>query len=156
MTVVDVITISGQDHKGDVGRMTYYVPSGQSVGDITLQAQAMAVLLDGVTGMLLTGITLTLGLALPGGLKGTATTLQDVEKGANVGFDAANTAYRQTIRIPAINESLVSGEVFNIASGAGLAFVTGVINGVSPVLPSDKYGNDITGALEGIVTFRKA
>jgi len=156
MANVDIISVKIVDENGKSGNCVYYIPTGQALADILLQAQAFMTVLDAITGGVIQEANVTLGLTLPGGLKSTATASHDINKGANIGFDVANTPYRTNIRVPAIAESIVTGEEVNITSGAGLAFVSQVISGVSPVLPSDKYGNDVVAALEGVVTFWKS
>jgi hypothetical protein len=158
MANVDIISVSVVDYKGDTGNVVYYVPTGQALGDIELQAQTFAALLDDVTGGVIQGMTITKQMTLPSGLKDTALAAHNIEKGGNIGFDCANTPYRTTIRVPAIAEAIVTGEVVDIttANDPGDLFCDHVVAGLSPVLPSDKYGNDITARLEGVVTFRKA
>lgn len=155
MANVDLISISMVDHKGDTESMVISVPTGQTKADLELLMQAVASALDDVTGALIQSATVTQQLTLPGGLKVAATVDQDIQKGANMGYDCANTPYRTTLRVPAIDPLKLVGELVDVTDAAIIAFNSQVVNGVGTAFPSDKYANDITGFIEGRVTFRK-
>jgi len=156
MANVDIISVGLVDHKGDRGSVVYYVPTGSTLADILFQAQAFMGTLDSVTGAIIQDASVTLGLTLPGGLKTVAAASHDIEKGANIGFDVADTPYRTTVRVPAVMETLLAGETMILGSGVGQVFSNLVVAGTGGVNPSDKFGADIVGVIEGLVTFRKA
>lgn len=155
MATVDLVSVGVKDFKGKTASVVVAIPTGNTLADITLYAQAFAGVLDAVTDALVQSITVTLQVPLPGGLKVAHPESEDIGSGANFGFDCANTNYRETIRVPAILSTLRTGDLVDMTDPVITVFTGNVINGVAPVLPSDHYGNDITAALQAVVTFRK-
>jgi hypothetical protein len=155
MAVTDFVTYSLVDHKADVFSLPVFVPTGGTIAQLQALSDAISAVLDAVTGCQIQSASVNLGLTLPGGLKGSPTANLDIEKGANFGFDAANTDYRHTIRVPAIPSAMVIGELVDLTHSDIIAFRDAILAGVAPSLPSDRYGNDLTSLLSARVTFRK-
>jgi len=156
MANTDLISVSLVDENGNRGHVHIYVPTGMTLAQLQAFADAALPDIDAVSGAKIDSVQVTKQLTLVAGLKASATAGHPIQQGANVSFDALNTAYRHTIRIPAVLESLCTGDVFNVASGAGATFATQITTGDGTVSPSDRYGNDLTAVIEGVVTFRKA
>ena len=155
MANTDFISFSLIDYKGDVGQVVVHVPTGETLTDLQTYANAVATDLDGITGMQIQSASLSLNLTIPGGLKATPVDDVDKEVGANFGFDAANTPYRHTIRVPGIDPDLRVGELIDDTDAAVLAFESEIATGNGTVAASDKYGNDLTDLIQARVTFRK-
>lgn len=155
MATVDLISVGVKDFKGKTASVVVAIPTGNTLTDITLYAQAMAGILDGITDALIQSITVSLQIPLPGGLKSAHVENEDIGSGANFGFDCVNTNYRETIRVPAILSSIRTGDLVDMTDPLVTVWTGNIINGVAPVTPSDHYGNDIIAALQAQVTFRK-
>ena len=155
MANVDLITFQLTDAAGKVAQCHVYVPSGETIEDIQALATAIATELDDVTAAVITEASVRLSLTLPGGLKAEATAGHYVNLGANFAFDAADTEYRHTIRVPGILEALLSGDTVIMADADVAAFTTAIVDGTALVDPSDRYGNDLVAVLPSMATFRR-
>jgi hypothetical protein len=154
LAAVDLISFAVDDVDGKRGHVHCYVPATYTLAQLQTFAENLAGDLDAVTGAKIASITVTKSLTLPGGLKANATASHYINQGANFAFDAADTDYRHTMRVPAILESLCTGDVVNVAAGAGKTFADQVTVGDGVVSPSDRYGNDLVSTIEATRTFR--
>lgn len=154
MAAVDLISYAVDDVDGKRGHVHVYVPATYTLAQLQTFAENLAADLDAVTGAKIASITVTKSLTLPGGLKAAATASHYINQGGNFSFDAADTDYRHTTRVPAVLEALCAGDVINIAAGAGKTFVDQITVGDGVVSPSDRYGNDLVSAIEAVRTFR--
>jgi hypothetical protein len=139
-----------------VGTVPVYVPTGFTVAELLTYGQAVAEDLDDLTGLQITAMTLSTQLALPVGLKATPTDGYDINKAVNFSYDAANTDYRHTIRVPGVLSTLLVGELVLDTDPIVTAWNSDMVSGDATVDPSDKYGNDLTGFIQGVVSFRKS
>jgi hypothetical protein len=156
MANTDFISYSLADVDGQRGTVQIFVPTGQTLADLQTFSNSMVAALDAVTAAVVQAATVTKALTLPGGIKGTATAGHYIQHGANFGFDAANTPYRHTVRVPAILESLLVGETVITDTGDGQAFAAGITGGYTGIAPSDRYGNDLTALLSALRSFRSS
>jgi hypothetical protein len=154
MADVSFISYRLTDHKGDRATVQIFAPATATLAELQALSDAVAAELDDVTGLLIESAAVNLALTLPAGIKESATANVDAEKGVNWGFDAADTDYRHTIRVPGVPSALVEGDNAVHDSGDGLAWKNIIINGdgVTPV--TDRYANDLTSLLTAVVTFR--
>lgn len=155
MANTDFITFKLTDIDGQSGTLQLFVPTGGTIAQLQTLSDAFAAVLDDVTAAIIEESTVTLQLTLPGGLDVTPANGHYIQHGANFGFDAADTPYRHTIRVPAILESLLTGDVVETGSPPGSTFVNGITGGFGGLLPSDRYGNDLTALLSALRSFRK-
>lgn len=156
MANVDFISYSLLDDDGQRGSVQIFVPTGATLAALQTFSNSMAGVIDDITAATIQSAQVTKALTLPGTLKANAVAGHYVQHGANFGFDAANTPYRHTVRIPAILESLLTGESVIVDAGTGQAFVTGMTGGFGADAPSDRYGNDLTALLSAIRSFRSS
>lgn len=156
MANTHLVSYSLVDSEGRRGNVQVYVPATLTLAEVQTGSDALIALIDAITGAKVDSAQVALSLTLPGGLKAAATEGEDMQKGANFGFDAANTPYRHTIRIPAVAEAIVNGDDINEADEDAAAFITFMGTGATPFLPTDRYANDLGSLLSAVVTFRQA
>lgn len=153
---IHVISVQVTDDGGKAATVQgLYCPDTATIAQVQAWVTAFLPHLDVVTAGKITRAGVNLGLTLPGGLKATATPDRAVNNGANFAFSAANTIYRNTIWVPAIDMGLVDGQVLDVADPLLDNFKTDIVTGDGTVAPSDKYENDITAFLSGALSFRK-
>lgn len=155
MATVDLISYRVRDNAGKTGNILIYVPSGSTIANLQSFSDSLVALLDDTTGGLFESVSVSKALTLPGGLKVAPVAGHFVNLGANLAFDADQTIYNHTIRIPAILESLVVGEDVDISDPLITALETGIVTGFGGPVASDKYANDLTALLSGKATFWK-
>jgi len=155
MAEVSIITYSLRDDAGKRSSIPVYVPATATEAQIVALAEAIATALDGVTGAVIEGMSITLAKALPGGLKVVTVADSLNGMGALFSFDADNTPYAFSTFVPAVRPSLVTLGVIDPADVAVAAFVTAMRDGTADADPSDRYANDLL-LLHGVeVRFRK-
>jgi len=155
MPVVDDISVALTDAKGASRRTHVYAATGGTLIEIQGFVDVNIPLLDAITEAQVTDISFTRTLVIPAGLKGAPIADCDVEEGANMLFDVAATPYNHSIRIPAILQTLLTGYEVSIVDADVVAWSNNLINGTAGVVPSDRYGGDITGLLSGSKSFRR-
>lgn len=83
----------------------------------------------------------------------------EVQKGALFAFQAADTEFRHSIRIPGFRPSKFAGNSVNTGDADVIALKNALISGLDAsgvvVLPSDKYGNDLVSMISAVKSFRK-
>jgi hypothetical protein len=154
MAQVDLISYSLADDDGNVSSVPIFIPTGSTLAAIQTFSDSMAAAIDGISGAKIQSASVMKALTLPGGMKANALGDHFVNHGANFGYDAADTVYRHTARIPAIKLTLLTGEVVNTADPLVVTFDTGMTGGFGADTPSDRYGNDLTSLLSALATFR--
>jgi hypothetical protein len=154
MALVSAISMSVVDDRGKSESVVVYVPADATLEEIQAFSNELVTALNSVTGGFIESSTVTINLSLPAGIRSGADADAFNTTGAILGFSAANTIYRQSIRIPAIVPNLVSGgEV--VADHALLMAVRNLmISGNAATDPVDKYGNDINGFIGASMSFR--
>jgi len=156
MAQVDLISFSLADDDGNVASVPIFIPTGSTLAAIQTFANSMAAAIDGVSAAKIQSASVMKALTLPGGMKGSPLGDHYVNHGANIGYDAADTVYRHTVRIPAIKLTLLTGENVNVADPLFVTFDTGMTGGFGADVPCDRYGNDLTSLLSAIATFRSS
>lgn len=156
MANTDLMSFSLVDDAGRRGQAHIYFPAGATLAQLQAYADLVALDLDAITGAKIDAITVTKSLTLVAGLKAAAAANSEVPVGANMAYDAANTPYRHTIRVPALLDTLKVGDSVDDTAQAVIDFNTQITVGDGVIAPADRYGNDLTAFLDGVVTFRKA
>lgn len=155
MAVVSVLSYSILDADGNVKSMPIYIPAGATVANIQLFSDALAPILDDVLDGKIDGVTLSIGLTLPGGLKITPVANSNVQEGALLGFDVAASNYKHSIFVPAWATGFFTGnEVDTVATEVG-ALATQLVTGSNSIAPSDRAGLDLVALTDGKKRFRK-
>lgn len=152
---VHLVSISVIDDGGKTDTVKVYVPDSLTIDQVQAWVNVFLPDLDVVTAAKINRAGVNLGLTLPGGLKANPVADRPVNNGANFSFDAADTPYRHTIRVPSIDAGLVDGEVLDIADALLDDFKLDLVTGDGTVAPCDEYENDLTAFLTGDLSFHK-
>lgn len=150
------VSIGLVDYKGDVGRVVVHFPDNVTMAELQNWISMAGVGLDTLSGAKVTSATVTLPLPLGFTPKADPLANHDLEKGANMAYDAQNTPYRHTIRVPAIADAALVGDVVDENHGGADMWNNLIVSGDGIIQPSDRYGNDLTSFMGGVVTFRKS
>lgn len=153
MALVDVVSFRLIDADGDSKTLPVYIPSGDTLANITTFAQAVGAALDDASGCLLDAISVTANIALPGGIKSAAVAGSEVQKGALLSFDAANTNYKQSYYVPGWLDAGFSGNAVD-NTGVYAAFIALLVT-TAGIDATDRDGNDLTAYISGVKKFRK-
>lgn len=141
-----------RDSDGDRSTFRVNLPTATAQADVVLFAQALALLADDVIEGVIESIQATLNIALPAGLE-TTTTNSDVEHGARFSFQTAN-GFSTSFRLPTIMDSMLVGKNVYQADPNMAAFIAGIVTGLEGVAPCDSRGEDITGIVSAVESFR--
>ena len=157
MAVTNLISYSLLDASGKRGNLLVYIPVGPTMTNIQDFSDAFVPLLDDVTSAKIESGTISFALTLPGGIKASADAGVFIQHGANYAFDAANTDYRHTLRVPAAALATLSGNTIITPENGNAVelFITQLISGSDSVYPTDRYANDLVAFLGGTKTFRR-
>ena len=130
---------------------------------ILLAANELGELLDPAIEGIVTSVNVNFSMA-PGWIANdTPGANSDVEEGALLTFNCADTTYTHSNRIPAFLQSLFNGKVVNTASPAADNLISGILAGftVDPggdehtVVFGDNYDNAYTSLRRAVKSFRK-
>jgi len=134
---------------GSEKAMPLYIPASTSLADIQTAMNTLLPELDAVIDGVILRSFVTIGLTLPGGLKGAAIDGQDVHNVALNAYSAASTLYRWSNYVPSWKAAgFNDGTVIN--TGAYNTYIDEVA-----ALFSDKDGNLLDAFLEGRKVRRK-
>ena len=139
---VNTINFRLQDGESDVKRATlpYYVPTGFTLAQYQTFATAMAPLVDSLTGSLITDIDLSVALTVPGsGIKTVPIADTVNERGGLIGMDTAGQ-FNDSVRIPNILWSIMTGDSFSLADTDVAAFILGLTAGDGVIFPRNRDG----------------
>lgn len=154
MAVTNTVSIIVRDAAGNRAALNAHFPASVTLADIQTWVTAAATRLDAVTDGVIERAFVEMALNLPGGLKSTPGS-QRVYEGGLFTFDAANTDYSYSARVPAIQNALLSGNNINTSNSDVSNLVGAYVSGVSGVAPTDRYGNDLSGLTSAKVSVRK-
>jgi len=154
MALTHLVSIKVEDYSGQSGTVTFHLDATLTVAQVQSVVDQAAADLDAVSGAKITGASVSLALTLPGGLKATATTNADFERGINWRADAADTDYSYTVRTPAALAANVNGEAV-IEDTNSANWESFLLGGDTVNAPTDKYGNDLVAILSKRVSFHK-
>lgn len=155
MALVNIVSFSVRDSDGDTNSIPIYVDTGLTVAEYQAMVTAFAPLLDTIVGSVLESASLTIDMNLPAGLKTDPVANIENQKGANLSFSAANSRYKHGMRIPGLLPTLFSGKSVNTGDADVAAFVQAILNGEATAVPRDRQGNDLTGLVTAVKSFRK-
>jgi hypothetical protein len=99
------------------------IPAGFTVAQIQAYVDAIGPEIDDLTESEITEVSVTLALALPGGIKGTPTAGAFNERGGLLTFDTSGPR-AASVWIPAMNKTIMPGDSFSLADAAVAAFIT--------------------------------
>jgi hypothetical protein len=156
MANVHLLSVRILDDDGTVGHVNLFLPATLSLSDVQTFVNTFLPHLDTITGGKIDGVSVSLALTLPGGLKASAIADHPIQWGVNWSWDVANTPYRYTMHIPAVDQGILVGDEVDVGIGYVGAFIVDMIDGVTGNQPCDRFGNDISGYLATAVSFRKA
>lgn len=146
MPIPYFVTFSLEDSDGDNNTIVLHVDSGLTLAQYTEFAQEAAPIIDAITGSKVEAISLTLNIALPGGLKAGATAGIENQKGGNFLF-STTARYKHAIRVPGMLPTLFAGKAVDLEGAGVAAFVNMCTGGLdasgTQVIPRDGYGNDL-------------
>lgn len=159
---VDTIVFRIQDSESDVkySSVPVYVDSGFTVAQLQAFSDLIAPEIDAVTGGKIVAIEVTLSLDIPSGVSGKSIETGALnERGGLIGFTTAGPR-SESVRIPAIKRSIMSGEEFSLADGGAVEdLVTRLTTATSAagasVRPKSANGYNLTAATYGKKSFRK-
>jgi len=138
---VNTINIRLQDAETDSQLATFplYVPTGLTLAQYQSFADTAAEVVDNTTGSEIVGIDMVLALTLPGGLKATPVAASLNERGGLIGMETAGQ-FNDSVRIPGILVSIMSGDEFSLADTAIAAMTLLLTAGDGVVFPRTRDG----------------
>lgn len=138
---VNTINFRLQDSESDTKLATVplYVPTGFTLAQYQTFADAAAPLIDAVTGSEIVGIDMALALSIVGGLKGAPVAASLNERGGIIGMETAGQ-FNDSVRIPAILVSIMSGDEFSLADTDIAALTLLLTAGDGVVFPRTRDG----------------
>jgi len=155
---VNTINFRLQDAESDTKRATmpFYVPTGFTLAQYQAFATAAAPVVDAVTGSLITDIDLAVALTVPSsGIKTTPVENSLNERGGLVGMATAGQ-FDDSVRIPAILWSIMTGDNFSLADTDIAALTLLLTAGDGTIFPRTRDGFVFEGTgLYGKKSFRR-
>lgn len=158
MAIVDTLSIPMTDDGNNRQRLIVHFPTGLAVADIQAFWTAAAPELDAISGSVIGLPEVTFVLTNPGGLKANPTADHLNSRGALLNFDAANSNFSWSQYVPAVLAGLYAGGTLDTGAAAFVAWRDRMLTGHAgpPArLPSDRYGNDLSGLNGAALSFRK-
>lgn len=155
MGLYHLISFGIEDADGHSKRFPFYMSASADDTDIAAAVAAIAPALDAVIDGKITDCRLTKSLSLPGGLKASAVAGCDVEKGANLSFNAQDTNKRYTVFVPTWEDAGLTGDAVK-TDGVYATFQAAIIAGNGTDKPgTDTNANALLTYVTGEETFRK-
>lgn len=149
MALVHTIGVGVLDYTGKNKSIAIYCPATVPLATVQTDLNTYLPLIDAAIDGKITDAQVTIGLSLPGGLKGAAVAGNTVREGALDGYSAASTAFKFSYFIPSwANAGFAGNAVLN--TGA-----YGAANAAILAFGSDRDGNLLTAFISGRRTFRK-
>lgn len=138
---VNQILFRLQDGESDVKRATlpFYVPTGLTLAQYQAFADTAAPVVDDVTGSKIAEIDLNVALTVPGGVKASPIANTVNERGGLIGMETAGQ-FNDSVRIPNILWSIMTGDSFSLADPAIAAFTLLLTAGDGVVFPRNRDG----------------
>jgi len=139
---VNTINFRLQDGESDTRRATmpFYVPTGLTLAQYQAFATTAAPIVDAVTGSLITDINLDVALTVPGsGIKTVPVADTVNERGGLIGMATAGQ-FDDSIRIPNILWSIMTGDSFSLADTDIAALTLLLTAGDGVVFPRTRDG----------------
>lgn len=133
-----------------------YVPSGKTLAELQAYATAVAPEIDAVTDGKIVEATVTVSLTLPGGLKGEPTAGALNERGGLITFNTTGP-HADSVRIPAMNRTIMDGNSFSLSDADVLAFITRLTTATTAatIRPRTNQDYQYVSARKSAKSFRK-
>jgi len=151
------LDIAIRDGKGKIGHVGVYLPDATTVLGVSDFLEAFVIPLDALIDGVITGVSASLGLPLPPGIKTVSEADSDREEGALFIYDTVG-GFSTKQRIPTFKEALlVSGTTqVNQADLDVSSFVSFMVDGVPSVAdPCDYRGADIQALASALEDFKR-
>lgn len=155
---VDLLSVSLRDEANQRGSVIFYWPAGTAtLAEVQLFVDGVVPNIDAMSGAVIESASVSLGMVLPGPLKGAPVAGHNIQNGANIAFALANSQYTHSIRMPAVLESLIvpGSDIVDMTGTNEVTFINDVVSGVGPVMPTNQFGIDITSFINAVRTFRR-
>lgn len=138
---VNTINVRLQDDESSPKRATLplYVPTGFTLAQYQTFYNAAAPLVDDLTGSKIASADLTVALTQPAGLKASPVADTINERGGLIGMETAGQ-FNDSVLIPNILWSIMSGDEFSLADPAVAAFILLLTAGDGVVFPRNRHG----------------
>lgn len=150
-TLVSFALIDDNDGRKTVN---VFLPAATTQANIATFAASFAALLDAVTGLQIDGISYTIDVAIPGGLKTSPTADYEVERGAQFSFANASR-YKWGHYAPGWLNELFVGDEIDLEGAGVAAYVNAFVDGLSGTNPTNGYAFDLTSLAASKKTHRK-
>lgn len=158
MAIPTMISFTLRDSDGDPNTVPIFVQSGLTLAQYTSFSDAAVALLDAVTGAKVESANLTIGIALPGGLKASAVANSENQLGALFSLNTP-ARYKHGLRVPAWLPALFAGKEVDLEGAGVAAFVNmltaGLDIGGTQVTPRDGYDNDLVSVATATKSHRR-
>lgn len=155
---VNTIVFRFQDSESSpkLAALPIYVPTGHTLAEYQAFADAAGTVLDNISGAKIVNADLNLALSLTNmGIKANAVAGHLNERGGIIGMETAGQ-WNDSIRIPAILNTLMSGDSFNLADPLVTAVTLMLTAGNGVVFPRNRDGFVWEGTgLYGVKSFRR-
>lgn len=155
-----IIAFRLDDSENDTKNATFplYLPDGLTLAQYQAVADAFIPLIEAVTDAGIVGIDMTVALSTAAVTQGSPVAGSYNERGGLISFDTTGTR-RESVRIPAIKTTIMSGDSFDLAQTDIDALVTaltdGVSDGVGTTSPLTPYGYEWVEAKKAVKSGRK-
>jgi hypothetical protein len=153
MAVVNAVSIKIQDYvggKGSTKSLLLYIPATVTVSTLNTLMSTLLPALDAVIDGQIVDSRVDLALTLPGGLKSSPVTGQDVHNGATLTYDPNSTDFAYSTYVPTWEIAGFAGQdVLN--TGDYATFIAEIISDNF----TDRDGNDFNAFTGGIRARRK-
>jgi len=114
---------------------------------------------DGVSDCKIDSVRATIEITLPGGLKADPVAGSNVQEGGLVTFDALDTPYAHSVRVPGWKQAGFTGKEINWADAGATAWRLMMLNGILEdgmmVLPCSPHEEDLVSVVSGVKSFRR-
>ncbi len=155
MANTTLLSVKLTDDADKSAAVNIFLPAAATIAQLQAFSDALLPYLDQVTGAKIAAVTVALNLTLPGGLKASPLADHLLQFGSNWAFDAANTPYRHTVHVPAVDTSKVVGGEINVSDSECVSWTNFIATGDGTLAPVDPYANDLSAFLGAVVSFRK-
>jgi len=142
------------DDAGKSKTLPVFFTSSVTPANIQTFLTAFAPLADAVIDGIIESASLTLDLALPGGLKSSPVEDSTVRRGAVESF-ANPSRFAWSLYVPSFSLTKITGGNIDIADADVVAFNAAYVTGAGGFTPSNGEGLDLTAMLHAAESFRK-
>jgi hypothetical protein len=149
-----LLSVKETDFNGKSKTSLVYFAPATTLASVTTFAQAFAPLVEAVSESQVTALTVSLPIALPGGLKGAPGAGVRINAGGRFSFDTPGR-YNFGLWIGAMKAAFVNVDDLRLDETEMLAVTAAISAGLSGVIPTDGNGIDVGAIRTGKYAFRK-